>query len=225
MLIEAAPWYAHIANYLVTKEVPSEWKAQDKKHFFAKIHAYYWEEPFLFKYCANQIIRKCVPKQEQQGILSHCHEIACGGHFASQKKAMKNVFSRFGVPKAIISDGGTHFCNKPFETLLAKYKVKHKVATPYHPQTSRQVEFANREIKNILMKVVNTSKRDWSIKLHDSLWAYRTTYKSIFGMSPYSLVYGKACHLSVEVQYQSLVGNQDTQHGLEQSRHEEISRT
>ncbi|RVW78754.1 Pol polyprotein [Vitis vinifera] len=62
---------------------------------------------------------------------------------------------------------------KPFETLLAKYGVKHKVATPYHPQTSGQVELANREIKNILMNVVITSRRDWSIKLQDSLWAYR----------------------------------------------------
>ncbi|RVW12792.1 Retrovirus-related Pol polyprotein from transposon opus [Vitis vinifera] len=203
-LSRKTPWYAHIANYLVTGEVP------------------------------NQIIRKCVPEEEQQGILSHCHESACGGHFASQKTAMKvlqsgftwpslfkdahimcrscdrcqrlgkltrrnqmpmnpilivdlfdvwgidfmgpfpmsfgnsyilvgvdyvskwveaipckhndhrvvlkflkeNIFSRFGVPKAIISDGGTHFCNRPFETLLAKYGVKHKVATPYHPQTS-----------------------------------------------------------------------------------------
>ncbi|RVW28468.1 Retrovirus-related Pol polyprotein from transposon 17.6 [Vitis vinifera] len=187
-------------------------------------------------------IRKCVPEDEQQGILSHCHENACGGHFASQKTAMKvlqsgftwpslfkdahimcrscdrcqrlgkltkrnqmpmnpilivelfdvwgidfmgpfpmsfgnsyilvgvdyvskwveaipckqndhrvvlKFFSRFGVPKAIISDGGAHFCNKPFEALLSKYGVKHKVATPYHPQTSGQVELANREIKNI----------------------------------------------------------------------------
>ena len=70
-------------------EVPSEWKAQDRKHFFAKIHAYYWEEPFLFKYCVDQIIRKCVPEEEQQGILSQCHESACEGHFASQKTAMK----------------------------------------------------------------------------------------------------------------------------------------
>ncbi|RVW98901.1 Retrovirus-related Pol polyprotein from transposon 297 [Vitis vinifera] len=91
MLVEVAPWYAHIANYLVTGEVPSEWKTQDKKHFFAKIHAYYWEEPFLFKYCADQIIRKCVPEEEQQGILSHCHENACGGHFASQKTAMRRL--------------------------------------------------------------------------------------------------------------------------------------
>ncbi|RVW73914.1 Retrovirus-related Pol polyprotein from transposon opus [Vitis vinifera] len=74
-------------KYLLTKQdaKASEWKAQDRKHFFAKIHAYYWEEPFLFKYCADQIIRKCVPEEEQQGILSHCHESACGGHFASRK--------------------------------------------------------------------------------------------------------------------------------------------
>ncbi|RVW15309.1 Retrovirus-related Pol polyprotein from transposon 297 [Vitis vinifera] len=74
---------------VVADHLSSEWNAQDRKHFFAKIHAYYWEEPFLFKYCADQIIRKCVPEDEQQGILSHCHENACGGHFASQKTAMK----------------------------------------------------------------------------------------------------------------------------------------
>ncbi|WJZ96472.1 hypothetical protein VitviT2T_015157 [Vitis vinifera] len=124
-------------------------------------------------------------------------------HIVVIKFLKENIFSRFGVPKAIISDGGTHFCNKPFETLLSKYEVKHKVATPYHPQASGQVELANWEIKNILMKEVNTNKKDWSVKLLDSLWAYRTTYKTILGMSPYRLVYEKTCHLPVELEYKA----------------------
>ena len=81
----------------------------------------------------------------------------------------KNIFTRFGTPKAIISDGGKHFCNYQFKTLLLKYGVKHRVTTPYHPQTSGQVKVFNRELKRILEKMVNTSRRDWSLKLDDIL--------------------------------------------------------
>ena len=98
LLVENTPWYAHIANYLATCELPADWKAQDRKFFFVKIHSYYWEEPFLYKYYADQIIRRCVPEAEQQGILSHCHENACGGHFASQKTTRKVLQSGFYWP-------------------------------------------------------------------------------------------------------------------------------
>ena len=62
LLVESTPWYAHIAKYLTTGELPADWKAQDKKFFFENIHSYYREEPFLYKYCADLIIRRCVPE-------------------------------------------------------------------------------------------------------------------------------------------------------------------
>ena len=202
----------------------------------------------MYKYCVDKIIRKCVPKDEQLGILSHCHENACGGHFASQKIAMKvllsgiywpsffkdthimcierykyqrlvkisrrhmmplnpilvvHLFDAWGIdfmgpfPSSfgyIYILVGVDYVSKWVEAVpyrvadhmvvlkflnenifsrfgvqKAKYGVKHKVATSYHPQTSGQVELANREIKTILMKVVNSNRKDWSLKLLDSL--------------------------------------------------------
>ena len=86
------------------------------------------------------------------------------------KKMLKKViFLRFGTPRALISDGGSHFCNNVIEVLLKKYGVTHKVATPYHPQTSGQVEVSNREIKWILEKTMSSSRKDWALKLDDAL--------------------------------------------------------
>jgi transposase InsO family protein len=93
-------------------------------------------------------------------------------HRVVVKFLQENIFTRFETPKAIISDGGSHFKNQHFASLLKKYGITHKVGTSYHPQTSEQVEIYIREIKNILEKTVHTNRRDWSLKLNDALWAY-----------------------------------------------------
>ena len=86
---------------------------------------------------------------------------------------------------------------------MVKYGVRHKVATTYHPQSNGQIEVSNREIKKILEKVVNPTRKDWSLHLHDSLWAYRTSYKTPLCMSPYQIVYSKACHLPLELEHKA----------------------
>ncbi|GKB68948.1 reverse transcriptase domain-containing protein [Tanacetum coccineum] len=100
-------------------------------------------------------------------------------------KFLKSLFSRFGAPRAIISDRGTHFCNDKFDKVMSKYGVTHRLSTPYHPQT------------------VGENRASWSDKLDDALWAFRTAYKTPIGCTPYKLVYGKACHLPVELEHKA----------------------
>ncbi|GJR26289.1 reverse transcriptase domain-containing protein [Tanacetum coccineum] len=118
-------------------------------------------------------------------------------------KFLKSLFSRFGAPRAIISDRGTHFCNDKFDKVMSKYGVTHRLSTPYHPQTSGQVEVTNRGLKRILERTVGENRASWSDKLDDALWAFRTAYKTPIGCTPYKLVYGKACHLPVELEHKA----------------------
>ncbi|GJZ27865.1 reverse transcriptase domain-containing protein [Tanacetum coccineum] len=93
--------------------------------------------------------------------------------------AKQDAKSRFGTPRAIISDRGTHFCNDQFAKVMAKYGVTHRLSTPYHPQTSGQVEVSNRGIKRILERTIGENRASWSDKLDDALWAFRLPTKTL----------------------------------------------
>ncbi|GKC41205.1 reverse transcriptase domain-containing protein, partial [Tanacetum coccineum] len=116
---------------------------------------------------------------------------------------LKSLFARFGTPHAIISDRDTHFCNDQFEKVILKYGFTHQLSTTYRPQTSGHVEVSNRGLKRILERTIGENCASWSDKLEDTLWAFRTAFKTTIGCTPYKLVYGKACHLPIKLEHKA----------------------
>ncbi|GKA05245.1 reverse transcriptase domain-containing protein [Tanacetum coccineum] len=116
---------------------------------------------------------------------------------------LKKLFCRFGMPKALISDRGTHFCNKIMEKTMKRYGVNHRFSTSYHLQTSGEIENTNRALKGILEKTVKDNPAIWSRKLDDALWAFRIANKIPTGTTPYKLINGKNCHLPFEIEHRA----------------------
>ncbi|GKC53945.1 reverse transcriptase domain-containing protein [Tanacetum coccineum] len=286
----STPWFADYANYHAGNFIVKGMSSQQKNKFFKDVKHYFWDDPFLFKICADQMIRRCVAGQEAVDILTACHSGPTGGHYGANYTAkkvfdsgfywptiykdahdlvtrcdtcqrqgkilqhdempqnpiqvceifdvwgidfigpfmavdylskwveakalptndarvvckfLKSLFARFGAPRAIISDRGTYFCNDQFAKVMLKYRVTHSLSTAYHPQTSGQVEVSNRGLKQILERTVGKNCASWSNKLDDALWAFRTAYKTPIGCTPYKLVYGKACHLPIELKHKA----------------------
>ena len=143
-------------------------------------------------------------------------------HRVVNKFIVSNIYSQFGCPRAIISDDRCHFTNSHLRSLLKKYGVHHRVTTSYHPQANGQVEVNNREVKNILKKIICTDGRDWAAKLPNALCAYRTAFKTPIGMSPFSLIYGKPCHLPIELEHRAYWAIKKLNLSLDQARKERL---
>lgn len=98
--IQEGPWFADIANYLAKRVLPPGMSYQKRKKFSDLKH-YFWEDPFLYKHCADQIIRRCVPEEEMESILHHCHSLEMGGHFGCNKDGCQSVTIRIFLANSL----------------------------------------------------------------------------------------------------------------------------
>nr|GEW26087.1 DNA-directed DNA polymerase [Tanacetum cinerariifolium] len=117
--------------------------------------------------------------------------------------ARTTPLKRFGTPRAIISDSGTHFWNDQSTKVMLKYGVTHHFAIAYHPQTSGQVEVSNRGLKRVLERIVGENRASWLDKLDDALWAFSTAFKTPIGCTLCKLVYREACYLPIKLEHKA----------------------
>ncbi|GKC65005.1 reverse transcriptase domain-containing protein [Tanacetum coccineum] len=202
-------WFADIANYHAGNFIVKGMSSQQKKKSLLKCYALCMEDPYLFRIGADQVLDNVL---RQKPLISSrlaimdppgdiMYILVAVDYLSKWVEAkalptndarvvikfLKSLFARFGTPRAIISDRGTHFCNDQIAKVMLKYGVTHRLSTVYHPQTSGQVEVSNRGLKRILERTVGENRASLSDKLDDALWAFRTAFKTPIGCTPYKL--------------------------------------
>ena len=116
----------------------------------------------------------------------------------------ENIITRFGCPKELVSDRGTHFLNATIEQMTKDYFIKHRKSTPYHPRANGQTEKTNGILCKIITKTLHGNASNWDYELFNALWAYRCSVKGPTKSTPFQLVYGLEAILPIEVELPSL---------------------
>ncbi|GJZ34193.1 reverse transcriptase domain-containing protein [Tanacetum coccineum] len=165
-------WFVDFTNYHAGNFIVKGMSSQQKNKIFKDVKHYFWDDPFLFKICADQVIRRCVSGQEVFDILKACHSGPTGGYYSANYTAKKIFDSGFYWPTI--------------------YKDAHDFVT--------RCDICQRQGK---ISTVGENRASWSDKLDDTIWAFRTAYKTPIGCTPYKLVYGKACHLPIELEHKA----------------------
>nr|GEY25223.1 reverse transcriptase domain-containing protein [Tanacetum cinerariifolium] len=225
------PWFADLANYHAGNFIIKGMTSQQKKKFFKDARHYFWDDPYLFRTCADQIIRHCIAGKEAIDIINACHSGPIGGHYGASYTAKKVFDSGFYWP-SIYKDAfelvkrcdscqrqGPFLSSKGKKYILVTvdYLFKWVKAKALPTNDTRvvvkflkslfsrfdngQVEVTNRGLKRILERTVGENRASWSDKLEDALWAFHTAFKTSIGCTPYRLVYGKACHLPLKLEH------------------------
>ncbi|GJU23425.1 reverse transcriptase domain-containing protein [Tanacetum coccineum] len=197
---DSTPWFADFANYHAGNFVVKGMSSQQKNKFFKDVKHYFWDDPFLFKICADQMIRRCVHGKEALDILESLPQIrpTRGHHGANLTANCLDLV--LPVPSSVIVEHIFAMTSLQRSCLNMESLI---VSPPRITQTSGQVEVSNRGLKRILERTVGENRASWSDKLDDALWAFRTAYKTPIGCTPYKLVYGKACHLPIELEHKA----------------------
>nr|GEY09726.1 reverse transcriptase domain-containing protein [Tanacetum cinerariifolium] len=177
----STPWFADIANFHAGNFIKKGLTSQQKKKFFKdgptgghhgvnltvkKVFdvGFFW--PLIYR-DAHEMIKTCVDYLfkwvKAKALPTNDARVVV--------KFLKSLFSRFGIPWAIINDRGTHFCNDQFTKVMIKYGVTHRLATAYHPQTSGQVEIPIRCTpyklvygKSCLLQIELEHRAYWALK-------------------------------------------------------------
>nr|GEX96120.1 reverse transcriptase domain-containing protein [Tanacetum cinerariifolium] len=221
----STPWFSDFAKYHAGNFVVNGMSSQQKSKFFKDVKHYFWDDPFLFKICDDQVIRRRVHGQEAIDILKACHYGPTGGHHGPNYTATKVFNSGFYWP-TIYRDAQDLVKNYDICQRQGKISQRDEMpqnsiqvceifdvwghaevwchssfSNPVSPSKNGQVEVSNRGLNRILERTVGENRASWSDKLDDALWLFRTAYKTPIWCTLYKLVYGKACHLPIELKH------------------------